>query len=152
VTGERAAQLPRQSVESRMRLAAGEHAYESGSASLNAGNAVDQPGDEGRGVSLGGAGVELLVRKLQDTVLKLLDQGGYDIVLAFEELIDRADRPSYPTSPSSAPAALRMFATRTRLRACSGALRRPFCLSIASFAIGFKPCAIDNMNTSSYST
>ena len=64
VTGERAAQLPRQAIESRVRLAAGKHAHESRRLGLDAGDPIDEPRDESPAVLHGGAYVEPLARGL----------------------------------------------------------------------------------------
>ncbi len=86
------AKVPRQAVESRVRLAAGEHAHERRRLRLNAGDAIDQPRYERPVVAHGAGRVELLAHQLEDPLLKLLDQRRDDIILALEELIDRADR------------------------------------------------------------
>src|SRR5216684_2035094 len=92
VTGQRAAKFPRQAIESRVRLAAGEHAHEGRRLGLNAGYSIDKLRDESPAVVYGARRVQLLARKPEDPVLKLLDQRCDDIVLALEELIDRAYR------------------------------------------------------------
>ena len=59
---------------------------------LNAGDPFHKPRNERPAVPRGAGRVQFLVRQPQDAILKLFDQRGDDVVLGFEELIDRADR------------------------------------------------------------
>src|SRR5439155_22507400 len=89
---KRAAKIPAQGNEPWNGLAAGKHADEGRCLRLDPGDSVDQPGDEGLAVFSGADRIEPFARKPADAVLKLLDQRRDDIILALEELVDRADR------------------------------------------------------------
>src|SRR3954465_15464525 len=92
VVDEGAAKFARQAVKSRVRRTARKYADKGRGLRLNARDPLHKPRDKGPAVLCSASRVQFLVRQPHDAILKLFDQRGDDVVLGFEELIDRADR------------------------------------------------------------
>ncbi len=92
VVYEGAAKFARQAVKSRVRWTAGKYADKGRGLRLNARDPPPNRAINAQAVPCSAGRVQFLVRQPQDAILKLFDQRGDDVVLGFEELIDRADR------------------------------------------------------------